>query len=72
MYIKIFISFWKFRRSDKVYSGINFTGRMGFFLGGGVKLSTRWMAVLESLWQRRTNVLAFFAAFINAYTVYDI
>ena len=60
-----------------MYSGINFTRMFFFFFfwgggGGGGKLSTRWLAVLESLWQRRPNVLAFFAVFINAYMIYEI
>ena len=49
------------RRKFHKKNGIFF---LFFFLGGGVKLSTRWLAVLESLWQRRPNVSAQFAAFI--------
>ena len=81
MYIKIFISFLEIlKKCQKVCSGIKFHRKNGiFFLGGGggvgglvvVKLSTRWLMVLESLWQRRPNDHALFAAFINAY-IYNI
>ena len=35
-----------------------------FFWGGEGFKSTRWLVVLESLWQRRPNVFALFAVFL--------
>ena len=41
--------------------------------GGGLGFVNQMAGdVLESLWQRLPNVLALFAAFMNAYMIYEI